>query len=373
MASNLWVLPEDMGDFSYTEYSLEAAQTASNLLWAMSGRKYMGESIVTERYTCTLRNNRMGPSSTTTSPALFNGEVYNIASGDYNEYSELTADGMSPESRLKLRGRPVTRIISIRNSTGKILDPSGYYLVDHSTIHIKAGTPWTPCNVEITYAYGMPVPTAGKMAARKLAIEFARLWSGDEGCELPQRVTSVSRQGVSYTILDNQEFIDELRTGLYEIDLFLKVTNPDNARRKSKVFSVDRPRARKYVPKPLKQVADPEFDLSMSATVQTASVSWSSAGSGADLSNFFPASGWSPVVNLRNYGATKSSPVEGNFTLTTVEGEDRLNFTITYTEAQATLGMVDPGTWELYGSQMVNGVENLTPVLASGNLQIKTY
>ena len=117
MASNLWVLPEDMGDFSYTEYSLEAAQTASNLLWAMSGRKYMGESIVTERYTCTLRNNRMGPSSTTTSPALFNGEVYNIASGDYSEYSELTADGMSPESRIKIRGRTVTRIISIRNST----------------------------------------------------------------------------------------------------------------------------------------------------------------------------------------------------------------------------------------------------------------
>jgi hypothetical protein len=373
MASNLWVLPEDMGDFSYTEYSLEAAQTASNLLWAMSGRKYMGETVVTERYTCTLRNNRMGASTNTISPVLFGGDVFNIPSGDFDEYSELAADGMSPDSRIRLRGRPVTRIITIRNRTGTILDPSSYYLVDHSTIHIKSGTPWTPCNIEVTYAYGMPVPIAGKMAARKLAIEFARLWAGDEDCELPQRVTSVSRQGVSYTILDNQEFIDELRTGLYEIDLFLKVVNPDNARRKSKVFSPDRPRARKYVAKPLKQAADPEFDLSMSATAQTASVSWSSAASGADLSNFFPASGWSPVVNLRNYGATKSSPIDGNFTLTTVEGEDILSFTITYKEAQATLGMVDPGTWELYGNQMVDGLESLTPILASGNLQIKTY
>jgi hypothetical protein len=242
--------------------------------------------------------------------------------------------------------------------------------VDHSTIHIKAGTPWTPCNVEITYAYGIPVPTAGKMAARKLAIEFARLWSGDENCELPQRVTSVSRQGVSYTILDNQEFIDELRTGLYEIDLFLKVVNPDNARRKAKVFSPDQPRARKYVAKPLKQAVDAEFDLTMSATAQTALVSWSSTDSGTNLSNFFPASGWNPVVTIRNYDGTKSANISGAFVLNTVN--ETLDFTITYTEAQAALGMVDPGTWTLYATQTVSEMESLVE-LASGNLQIKMY
>ncbi len=72
------------------------------------------------------------------------------------------------------------------------------------------------------------------MAARTLAIEFAKLWSDDETCALPQRVTSVSRQGVSFTILDQQDFIQELRTGLYAVDLFLKTVNPDGARRKTK-------------------------------------------------------------------------------------------------------------------------------------------
>jgi hypothetical protein len=370
MTSNLWILPEDMGDYAYTEYTVEAAQIASNLLWAMSGRKYTGETIVTERYTCTLRNNRMGPSDRTNSPVLFGGDVYNIPSGDYDEYSELTSDGLSPESRVKLRGRPVTRIITIRNRNGLILDPSTYYLVDHSTIHIKAGTPWTPCNVEITYAYGIPVPTAGKMAARKLAIEFARLWSGDDMCELPQRVTSVSRQGVSYTILDNQEFIDELRTGLYEIDLFLKVVNPDNARRKSKVFSVDQPRARKYVAKPLKLVVDEDFDLELSTSV--GSISWTSTGSGTDLSNFFPQNNqWTPKVILRNYGETSSVTLEaGSIVLN--YAASRLDFTITYDKALSALGMVDPGTWALYASQTQDGVESLVE-LASGNLRIKMY
>lgn len=371
--ANSWITADELGDYSYTQYTEEAIQVASNLLWAMSGRKYTGETIVTERYTCTLRNNRMGPSDRTNSPVLFGGDVYNIPSGDYDEYSELVSDGLSPDARIRLRGRPVTQVITIRNKNGDILDPSTYYLVDHSTIHIRAGTPWTPCNVEITYKYGIPVPTAGKMAARKLAIEFARLWSGDEECELPQRVTSVSRQGVSYTILDNQEFIDELRTGLYEIDLFLKTVNPDNARRKSKVFSVDTPRARKYTPKPLRLLPDTEFDLTLNATSASDSISWNSAGSGTDLSNFFPLNAtYTPKVILRNYGETTSVNLDsGDITLD--YSDNTLDFTISYAKAKSALGLVDPGTWTLYASSTDGGgVESLVE-LASGNLQIKMY
>jgi hypothetical protein len=368
MTNNLWIQPEEMGEYSYTEYTLEAAKTASYLLWAMSGRKYAGETTVTERYTCTLRNNRLGPSTKTNSPVLFGGDVYNIPSGDYDEYSELTSDGMSPDSRIKLRGRPVTKIHTIRNKQGDILDPSSYYLVDHSTIHIKAGTPWTPCNTEVTYSYGTPVPVAGKMAARKLAIEFARLWSGDEACELPQRVTSVSRQGVSYTILDNQEFIEELRTGLYEIDLFLKVANPDNARRKSKVFSVDTPRARRYSPRALVLTANEDYDVTL---VKGASATWSSVGTTTVLTNFFPDSGWTPVVTLRNYSGTTSIDLDATSIVLNASPQS-LVFTVPYDKALKALGMVDPGTWTLYATKTISNTLNIVQ-LATGNLQNKLY
>jgi hypothetical protein len=368
MTNNLWIQPEEMGDYAYTEYTLEAIKVASYLLWAMSGRKYTGETTVTERYTCTLRNNRMGPSTKTTSPILFGGDVYNIPSGDYDEYSELTSDGMSPDSRIKLRGRPVTKIHTIRNRTGSIIDPSSYYLVDHSTIHIKAGTPWTPSNTEVTYSYGTPVPIAGKMADRKLATEFARLWNGDEHCELPQRVTSVSRQGVSYTILDNKEFIDELRTGLYEIDLFLKVTNPDNARRKSKVFSVDTPRARRYSPKALALPTDVDYDL---ALVQSTPAEWSSSNTTVDLSNFIPDTGWTPVVTLRSYSGAKAVDLDDE-SISINQGTSTLSFSVPYDKAIKALGMVDPGTWTLYATKTIDDVPNIIE-LASGNLQIKLY
>lgn len=363
--TNLWIQATELGDYSYTEYSEEAVQVASNLLWAMSGRKYTGVTTVTERYTCTLRNNRMGPSDRTNSAVLFGGDVYNIPSGDYDEYSELVADGLSPDARIKLRGRPVTKVHTLRNKTGTILDPSSYYLVDHSTLHIRAGTPWTPCNVEITYSYGIPVPVAGKMAARKLAIEFARLWAGDEMCELPQRVTSVSRQGVSYTILDNQEFIDELRTGLYEIDLFLKTVNPDNARRKAKVFSVDTPRARRYTPKALSFVADADYDLTM---VKNTPVTWSSAGTDADLSNFFPDTGYTPLVTLYSYSGTTTVNLDAS-SITLDAVNEILSFTIPYSKALSALGLVDPGTWTLWA---VDNDGSLTDI-ASGNLQMVMY
>jgi len=63
MANNLWIQPSELGHYANTEYATEACEVASYLLWAMSGRKYTGETIVTERYTCVLRNNRMGPSA----------------------------------------------------------------------------------------------------------------------------------------------------------------------------------------------------------------------------------------------------------------------------------------------------------------------
>jgi hypothetical protein len=372
MTNNLWIQPEELGDYAYTEFATEAAQTASYLLWAMSGRKYTGITTVTERYTCVLRNNRLGPSTKTNSPVLFGGDVYNIPSGDYDEYSELTSDGMSPDSRLRLRGRPVTQVHTIRNRKGDVLDPSSYYLVDHSTIHIKAGTPWTPCNTEVTYSYGTPVPVAGKMAARKLAMEFAKLWAGDDDCALPQRVTSVSRQGVSYTILDNQEFIDELRTGLYEIDLFLKVTNPDNARRKAKVFSPDQPRARRYTPKsPVIATTDSNYVDGTDIYLTTAGATWDSSDTTVDV-GIFSDPDYVPRVSVYNYSGSKNVELDASNVDYISGANDFAVVTIPYSAGLSALGMIDPGTWTLYAVKTVDGIEEIV-TLVSGNISTRMY
>ena len=248
--SNLWINVEELDAYADHEYAYDAVKVASQLLWSMSGRKYGGINTVSEKYVCASRAYRLGASARNYTPELVGGDMYNIPFDEFDDYAELTTDGMSPSTRLRLRGRPVIKIDSVRDRTGKIVDPSNYYLVDHSTLQARSGTAWAPCNIEVTYTYGAPPPASGKAAARVLATEFIKLWNGDD-CDLPQRITSVTRQGVSYTILDNQDFIADMRTGLYVVDLFLKSSNPDKARAKARVFSPDVPRARRHIPKPL--------------------------------------------------------------------------------------------------------------------------
>ena len=369
MGTSLWVQPAELGSYANTEFAQEACETASYLMWTMSGRKFTGETTVTERYVCAKRAYRLGPSSRNYYGTLVSGQLYNIPVADFQEYTELISDGLSPESRIKLRGRPVTKIHSIRNMNGTILSPDSYYLVDHSTIQATAGVPWTPCNVEVTYTYGSPIPTAGKMAARTLAMEFAKLWAGDDECMLPQRITSISRQGVSYTLLDSQDFIDDLRTGLYAIDLFLKSVNPDKARARTRVFSPDVPRARRYTPKDLVLTANANFDISV---VQNTPATWTSVGkTGADVSTFFDGTGWTPVVTIRSSGSGKSLDIASS-NIVVNNGNQSVSFTISYSDAKFVLGFVDPGTWTLYATKTVGGVTTVSEI-ETGNLQIKLY
>lgn len=304
--SNLWVTPEELGDYAETEFAYEAAKSASYLLWALSGRKYSGTTTVTERYVCAGRTYRYGPSVKNNDAVLIDGDVYNIFSDNLDFYEDIATDGTTSSSRIRLRGRPVTKIHTIRNRVGEVISPDKYYLVDHSTIHAVTGVRWTPCNVEVTYSYGIEPPTLGKMAARTLAIEFCKLWNNDDDCALPQRVTSISRQGVSYTLLDSQDFINEMRTGVYAVDLFLKSVNPHKAVAKARVFTPDVPRARRSTPKPLKYGTS-DLDISVPADgIGSTDVSLASINA-----LFLLEDGWEPEVIIRNYGESSSKTVSG--------------------------------------------------------------
>jgi hypothetical protein len=440
--SNLWVTPEELGaDYAETEFAYEAAKSASYLLWALSGRKYSGTTTVTERYSCAGRTYRYGPSVKNNDAVLIDGDVYNIFSDNLDFYEDIATDGTTSSSRIRLRGRPVTKIHTIRNRTGEIISSDKYYLVDHSTIHAVTGVRWTPCNVEVTYSYGVDPPTLGKVAARTLAIEFAKLFNNEDDCALPQRVTSISRQGVSYTLLDSQDFIDQMRTGLYVVDMFLKSVNPSRSVAKARVFSPDMPRARRNTPKSLKY-GESNLDITVPAGgTGTMNVSLDEINA-----TFLLSGGWSPEVIIRNHAANVSKTLDGagvvsdptptsvsisnkalasnvatittaaahgfyvgtevviagvdatfngTYTITQVPSttmfqyartasnvasaaasgtatsttDDRITISVGYDDALEVLKMVDPGTYDLYGTREVSGVEETT-YICSGNLKI---
>jgi hypothetical protein len=359
--SNLWVETEELGVYAESDYAYEAVKTASYLLWAMSGRKFSGQTTVTERYVSAYDPYlRSGGSRYNYYPVLIGGSVQNLPLGsiDRNSHHDFQGDGTSSYSRMRLRGRKVIRIHNLRDQNGNIIDPNTYYLADHSTVYGTPDAKWSPSNIEVTYSYGSPPPSAGKSAARMLATELVKLYEGDDTCALPQRTTSVNRQGVSYTILDNQDFIDELKTGLYAVDLFLKTANPDKARARSRVFSPDTPRARRITGEsPAFQLS--AYDLYFNSEGGT-QIYYINEFGGDFLSG---DSAWQVNAVVSNYTNTITRTLENGATFDAVDGTIRVS--AAYSDLLAILGPRDPGTIDLYatrpslGNPEVNEVINL--------------
>lgn len=373
MSSNLWTNVEDLGStYADSDYAYDAVKTASYLLWGMSGRKYSGTTTVTERYVSIFDPYlRAGASTLTYVPTLIDGSVQNLRLGGSGLYGDddYLGDGTSSNTRIRLRGRKVVKIHTVRDIDGNIIDPSQYYLVEHSTLLAAPGATWTPSNVEVTYTYGTPPPTAGKNAARMLAIELVKLYEGDDTCALPQRVTSISRQGISYTVLDNQDFIDDLRTGLYAVDLFLKTTNPDKARARARVFSPDVPKARRITPKPF-LFTETAFDLRVLPTGGSV-VLYLDEVSGDFL---LDDNAWVVSMTVSDYTGSKTETLTGDAVLS--RATEKITITVTYSDILAVLGPREPGVYDIYctrpslGNPAVNEVINL--LTANASIQLGT-
>jgi hypothetical protein len=237
LSSGLWIETNELdGAFSSDENAGEAIAMASHILWAFSGRKFSRVRTVTERYECPCRGGRgwVPASQWNVYPTLDGGGVRNVSGADCGCKFEHT--------RLRLRGTPVRAVLDVRGPSGAV-DPSLYRVENSQYLTLLPGGPRDVCGLEVEYRHGSGIPGGGRLATKLLSQELLRAWSGDDECRLPDRVTNVSRQGISFTVLDKQEFLDELRTGILEVDMFLRAVNPDRARRRARVFSPDLPKA----------------------------------------------------------------------------------------------------------------------------------
>lgn len=203
-----------------------AIQQATDILFKLTGEKYSGVMTSTDVFTAETFTD------VTLRPTVISGNISNIPQ-------------FQPGIRnLRLRQTPVRSIQSI-TWNGSTMDPSEYTLRNNAYVVRSYGIPWIfdPVNaIEITYTHGDVVPIAGKRAAIRLANELIWAETDPNQSSLPTRISTISRQGETFTVMDPLNFLNDGKTGIYEIDLFLMATNPDKARKKSKVFSPDKPR-----------------------------------------------------------------------------------------------------------------------------------
>lgn len=74
--------------------------------------------------------------------------------------------------------------------------------------------------VRVHYKTKNNLPPGADKAAFRLAEEYVKASQG-AACALPERVTSITRQGASWTILDPQDFLQEGLSGIGPIDQWL--------------------------------------------------------------------------------------------------------------------------------------------------------
>jgi hypothetical protein len=237
-----WITTDQLVDPD-SLYAQDAVDSASFVLFMLSGRKYGGVRTVTEEY-CQVGLSEIGLRYPTLPgpsgypaiyPELDHGAIINRFGG--------CCSNCGCAHLLRLRGGPVLSVDYIAVGS-RVLDSSDYAVYDYSYI-AAPNRCWNTCDdVTVTYTYGAPPPALGRIAAKALADQYILAMSNDEECMLPQRVTQISRQGMSWTLLDPQDFLDKGRTGIYQVDLFLTTVNPDGARLRARVFSPDIPRGK---------------------------------------------------------------------------------------------------------------------------------
>lgn len=226
------------------EQQMMVTEMAVELLWNWTHRKY-GTCEVEVRpcrvdctpYSSTFWGNRTAyglPQIGGWAPALLGGEWYNIRCGVCPQ-PRCTCDDTA--NSIILPG-PVAEIVEIIVD-GEILPVDSWLLRDGILYRVDGGV-WPECNDQsadpldpttgawtVTYLKGYPVPAGGRLAAYNLACELAKDLLGRDDCQLPQRLQSVTREGVSMAILDGFEGLDDGKTGIWGIDAWIaSVTAP---------------------------------------------------------------------------------------------------------------------------------------------------
>lgn len=163
-------------------------------------------------------------------PILIDGRWTNLMCGCLGGCS-CTVEG--PTS-LSLPG-PVQEIMSVRID-GEPLTSDQYRLMYNRLLIRTDGGRWPSCQnllapateadtFQVVYKRGIPVPIGGRIAAALLASEMYKAACDDDSCRLPERLQTVTRQGITVGVFADADSWHE--TGIWTIDNWVEsVTKP---------------------------------------------------------------------------------------------------------------------------------------------------
>lgn len=203
---------------------------ASELLYTWSGRQYSGGCTST-----VVLDTPAGAAGSAT-PCWHWQDSWTPSRSDRGVRAQVVA--LLPDS-------PVTSIETVSIGDVELVAEDDYVAELPAGLVTRTGGLEWPADgtARITYTHGIMPPIGGQRSAALLAVELGKSWSGGK-CRLPERVTNVSRQGLSYDLAGADS---GWGTGIWSIDSWLLSVNPHKQSRRASAWSPDAAHARRVV------------------------------------------------------------------------------------------------------------------------------
>lgn len=143
-------------------------------------------------------------------------------------------------------GYRVDSIVSVTDADAATIPSTDYTLEISRYLHLKEGI-WDSHGlgrIAIDLIYGENPPLSGKNACLEFASQVARSLIPDlaKTCRLPSRVSTMTRQGITYDFLTARDLLEAGKTGLFNVDLWLASVNPAKLGSRPRIANPDRKR-----------------------------------------------------------------------------------------------------------------------------------
>lgn len=247
-----WDVNTDCCD-GWADYSAQlqtaAAEYGALVMWAATGRQFG----LCER---TVRPCGWSPVNTvngyywadgTWFPYIFNGAWRNCSGCTGSGFGCCTCE---PTCQVWLPPPVYSIPVTGVSVDGAIVDVDAWRVDDGKWLVRTDGDCWPTCNdydvdsgvgvFQVTYVKGLPVPSPVLRAAGELACEYAKSCLG-QACRLPQRAQSITRQGVSMSLVDIDDLLKAGLTGIPTVDQVITSINPYGLKSPPRVWSPDLP------------------------------------------------------------------------------------------------------------------------------------
>lgn len=253
MAPCGWVIDNcPCGTVAWGSYSADVQATASALathhMWAATGRRYG---------LCELTVMPCNPP--------MREPLYQVFPVEYDTFGDGSGHGMYPylggsgewrnagcgagctcKARCEVALDGPVNSVSAVAVDGVAVAPSAYRVEDRRLLVRIDGQCWPSCveqgtavpGFTVTYLRGDPIPPAVQAAAELLACEYAKACVGGD-CALPERLTSLTRQGISVEVAQDNDDVFTGLTGIPQVDRVIADENPGKLHSRPQVLSPD--------------------------------------------------------------------------------------------------------------------------------------